>query len=81
MTPTKHNVITREAARVLFNKVEAAKDPIAVFAANGGWNATKVSSQNFARQIQRTPEMFVGLYDINSRIEWIEDDFAACGIK
>ena len=81
MTPTKHNIITLEAARVLFNKVEAAKGPIAVFAANGGWNATKVSSQNFARQIQRTPELFVGLYDLNSRLEWIADDLEAAGIK
>ena len=81
MTPKKHNVITLEAARVLFNKVEAAKGPIAVFAANGGWNATKVSSQHFARQMQRTPELLMGLYDVNSRLEWIEDDFAAAGIR
>ena len=81
MTPTKHNIITLEAARVLFNKVEAAKGPIAVFAANGGWNATKVSSQNFARQIQRTPELLVGIFDINSRLEWIADDLEAAGIK
>ena len=77
----KHNIITLEAARVLFNKVESSTGPIAVFAANGGWNATKVSSQNFARQIQRTPELFVGLYDVNSRLEWIADDLAAAGIK
>lgn len=81
MTPTKHNVITLEAARVLFNKVEAAKGPIAVFAANGGWNCTKVSSQHFARQIQRTPELFIGLYDINSRLEWIADDLFEAGIR
>ena len=77
----KHNVITLEAARVLFNKVEAAKGPIAVFAANGGWNATKVSSQNFARQIQRTPHLLVGIYDLESRIDWIADDLAIHGIK
>ena len=81
MKPRAHNIITKEAARVLFNKVENSNAPIAVFAANGGWNATKVSSQNFARQIQRTPELLMGLYDVNSRLEWIEDDFAACGIK
>ena len=34
MTPTKHNIITKEAARVLFNKVEASTTPIAVFASN-----------------------------------------------
>ena len=62
-------------------QVEAAKGPIAVFAANGGWNATKVSSQNFARQIQRTPELFVGLYDLNSRLEWIADDLFEAGIR
>ena len=81
MTPTKHNIITKEAARVLFNKVESSTTPIAVFAANGGWNCTKVSSQHFARQIQRTPELLMGLYDVNSRLEWIEDDFAAAGIR
>ena len=77
----KHNVITLEAARVLFNKVEAAKGPIAVFASNGSWQASKVSSQNFARQIQRTPELFVGLYDVNSRLEWIADDLYEAGIR
>ncbi len=77
----KHNVMTLEAARVLFNKVEAAKGPIAVFAANGGWNATKVISQNFARQILRTPELLVGIFDINSRLEWIADDLYEAGIR
>lgn len=77
----KHNVITLEAARVLFNKVESAKGPIAVFASNGSWNASKVSSQHFARQIQRTPELFIGLYDINSRLEWIADDLFEAGIR
>ena len=77
----KHNVITLEAARVVFNKVENSKTPIAVFAANGGWNCTKVSSQNFARQIQRTPELFVGLYDIHSRLEWIADDLFEAWIR
>ena len=81
MKPRQHNVITKEAARVLFNKVENSNAPIAVFAANGGWNATKVSSQNFARQIQRTPELFVGLYDIHSRLEWIADDLYEAGIR
>ena len=81
MKPRQHNVITKEAARVLFNKVENSNAPIAVFAANGGWSATKVSSQHFARQVQSTPELLMGLYDVNSRLEWIEDDFAACGIK
>ena len=77
----KHNIITKEAARVLFNKVESSTAPIAVFAAHGSWNASKVSSQNFVRQMQRTPEMFVSIYDLNSRLEWIEDDLAAAGIK
>lgn len=77
----KHNIITKEAARVLFNKVENSSAPIAVFAANGSWQASKVSSQNFARQIQRTPELLIGLYDVNSRLEWIEDDLFEAGIK
>ena len=81
MTHTKHNVITLEAARVLFNKVEAAKGPIAVFASNGSWNASKVSSQHFARQIQRTPELLIGIFDINSRLEWIADDLFEAGIR
>jgi len=77
----KHNIITKEAARVLFNKVENSSAPIAVFASNGSWQASKVSSQNFARQIQRTPELLIGLYDVNSRLEWIEDDLYEAGIK
>jgi len=81
MTPTKHNIITLEAARVLFNKVEASTTPIAVFASNGSWNCTKVSSQHFVRQTQRTPELLIAIYDVNSRLEWIEDDLAAAGIK
>ena len=83
----KHNIITLEAARVLFNKVEAAKGPIAVFAANGGWNATKVSSQNFARQKalddkkKEKDKTFVCIYDVNSRLEWIADDLFEAGIR
>ncbi len=76
-----HNVITKEAARIIFNKVEASNVPIAIFAANGSWNATKVSAQNFSRQMEAIPEKLVAIYDLNSRLQWIEDDLAAAGIR
>ncbi len=77
----RHNVITKEAAKTIFHKVESSSVPIAIFAQYGSWTATKVNSQNFARQVQRTPELMVGIFDINTRLDWLEDDLAAAGIR
>lgn len=77
----RHNVITNEAARLLYSKIEASNIPIAVFAHNGSWNSTRVTSANFSRQIQAAPDKFVGIYDINSRFEWIADDLESVGIR
>ena len=77
----RHNVITKEAAKAIFHKVENSSVPIAIFAQHGSWNATKVNSQSFARQLQRTPELFLAIYDINTRLDWLEDDLAEAGIR
>ena len=81
MDKRHHNVITKEAAKVIFNKVENSSVPIAIFAQYGSWTATKVNSQNFARQVERTPELLVSIYDINTRLDWLEDDLAEAGIR
>lgn len=79
--PFMPNIITQEAARMIFSRVKASKTPIAIFANNGSWQATKVNTTNFARLMERSGDKLVALYDINSRLEWIEQDLEAAGIK
>lgn len=75
------NIITKEAALAIFHKVENSKIPIAIFAEHGSWNATKINTQNFARMVARQPEKFIGIYTIETRLDWLEDDLAAAGIR
>jgi hypothetical protein len=80
----RHNIITKEAAKVIFNKVENSSVPIAIFAKNGTWNATKINTTNFSRQFKRVDEeddLFFCIYDINARLEYIEDDMASAGVS
>lgn len=75
------NIITKQAALAIFHKVENSSIPIAIFAEHGSWQATKVNTTNFARLVQREPEKLIGIFDINTRLEWIEDDLAEAGIS
>ena len=75
------NIITRQAALAIFHKVENSSIPIAIFAEHGSWQATKVNTTNFARMVEREPHKLIALYDINSRLEWIEEDMEAAGIR
>ncbi len=75
------NIITKQAALAIFHKVENSKIPIAIFAEHGSWQATKVNTTNFARLVEREPEKLLCIFDINTRLEWIEEDLEAAGIK
>ena len=76
-----HNVITREAAAKLRQRLDSTGCPLAVFAANGSFNATKVTTELCAKALKSQPEKLIGIYDLNARLEWLQDDLAAAGIK
>lgn len=76
-----HNIITKAAAKKLFEKIESSNAPIAVFCLNGSWRATKITTDLYKTALKKTPNRLMGVYDNSVRIEWLEDDLAYMGVK
>lgn len=77
----QHNIITRQAAQRLIDRITSADEPLAVFAAYGSWTVTRPSTQSFQDKCRLKPHTLMGVYDVNSLLEDIEQDFALMGIK
>lgn len=75
------SIITKQAARIVFDKVESSTVPIAVFVSNGAVKSHKAGTQNCERRMGIEPENLVAIYTIETRLQWIESDLEAAGIK
>jgi hypothetical protein len=75
------NVISREAANKLQNKILSANVPLAVFVLYGSWTATKVTTASFADQCRKTPERLMGVYTLDASITELAEDFHEAGVR
>lgn len=77
-----HTQITKHAAVAVLNKIDSATAPLALFANGfGEYSLTKVTTQAFKSRLEKYPDTFVAIYDINATLGQIEDDLAECGVK
>ncbi len=81
LNDVRHNAITRQAAQKLIDRLASADEPLAVFTAHGSWTVTRPSTQSFADKCRLRPNTLMGVYDANSLLQDIEQDFALMGIK
>jgi hypothetical protein len=75
------NAITRQAAQKLIDRVASVDEPLAVFAAYGSWTVTRLSTQSFQDKCRLKPHTLMGVYDVNSLLQDIENDFELMGIR
>ena len=77
-----HTQITKHAAVAVLNKIDSSTTPLALFANGcGGLSLTKVTTQAFKSRLEKYPETFVAIYDVNTSLEWIENDLCDAGVK
>lgn len=77
-----HTQITKHAAVAVLNKIDSATEPLALFANGcGGYSLTKVTTQAFRQRLAKYPDTFVGVFDINATLSYLEDELAECGVK
>lgn len=70
----------KELAVHLFNKIEVAAAPIAVFVRNGAVKTTKITTDLYTQAMSKTPERLMGVYDENCCLEWLEEDLEWMGV-
>lgn len=77
-----HSQITKHAAVAVLNKIDSATKPLALFANGcGGYTLTKVTTQAFRSRLEKYPDTFVCIYDVNATLAHIEDDLCDAGVK
>ena len=76
-----HNEITKQAAQSVISKIDSMGE-IALFkVGHMSWQATRTRSQTFKEKLASRPETFLGVYDVNARLEDIMDDLYLIGVK
>lgn len=70
----------KEIAVHIFNKIEAASAPLAVFVSNNTVKTTKITTDLFRQAMTKTPSRLMGVYDKNCRIKWLEEDLEWMGV-
>lgn len=82
MHNSQHTQITKQAAVAVLNKIDSATDPLALFANGcGGYTLTKGTTQSFRLRLERYPDTFIGVFDVNATLSQLEDELAECGVK
>jgi hypothetical protein len=76
-----HNRITQDAARKVMSKIDQMGE-IALFrVGHASWEATRTSTKSYLDKLRLRPENFLGVFDINAKIEDIMDDLFDIGVK
>jgi hypothetical protein len=69
-----------QTAMYLFNKIESAKVPLAIFVINGAVKATKVNTNLFAEAFIKMSDKLMGVYNSDVELKWLEDDLKYMGM-
>ena len=76
------NAISHQAAQTLERKLMSSSQPLAVFVSYGGsWVATRVTTQLFKTQLEKTPNSLMGVYTLDASVSAMADDFESAGVK
>ena len=76
-----HNDITKQAAQKVISKIDVMGE-IALFkAGHASWEVTRTNTDSFKNKLRLRPDNFVGVYDINVRLEDIMDDLFIIGVR
>ena len=76
-----HNAITKQAAQKVISKIDVMGE-IALFkAGHASWEVTRTNTDSFKNKLRLRPDNFMGIYNLDARLEDIMDDLFLIGIK